>query len=133
MTMGEGYKLECDTCRYHSLIYEGIGFKYTSLKSIASFVKDPALQQVIGQFIQDGSAAYYAYQALYVCPQCEGIQNELYIEMKSDRSQYRHIYNCKRCGAGMEQITVENNNPIRLNCPDCRIGKLKMTCYLDWD
>lgn len=131
--MGEAFKLECGTCHYNSIIYEGIGFMYISLKSIASFVTDPALKQVIGEFMEDGSVSYDAHQALYVCPQCDGIQNELYIEMKSDRSQYRRVCNCKRCGAEMERTPIEHNVPIRLTCPDCRESELMATSFMDWD
>lgn len=131
--MGEAYKLECDACRYRGDIFVGIGFAYISLESIASFVGDPTLKRQIATFMKDGSTTFNAYDAVYVCPLCKGIQNELYIEMQSDTSQYKHLCNCKRCGAVMEQTMIEHNVPIRLSCPDCSEGKLKATFYMDWD
>lgn len=131
--MGEAFKLECDTCRYHGNMFVGIGFAYISLKSIASFVDDPALKQRIATFMKDGSTTYDAYKAVYVCPQCRGIQNELYIEMRSNSAQYRHTCSCKRCGTEMEQLWIEHNGPVDVSCPDCRDGKLTATFYMDWD
>ncbi|CAM3553465.1 hypothetical protein [Marinicrinis lubricantis] len=108
--MGEAFKLECDACRYKDNMFVGIGFAYMSLKSIASFVKDCKLKQRIEQFMEDDSVTYNAYDAVFVCPLCRGIQNELYIEMQSDTSQYKHACHCKRCGALMEEANFEHNN-----------------------
>lgn len=101
--MGEAYKLDCDTCTYTRNIFVGFGFVYMSLESIASFVQDAALKRRIEEFIGNPSTRYDAYNALYVCPVCRAIRNELFIEMKSDSSQYRSSY------------------------------ALKATFYMDWD
>lgn len=131
--MGEAYKLECDTCSYNDNIFVGIGFAYISLESIATFVDDPALKRQIEAFMKDSSTTFDAYDAMHVCPGCKGIQSELFIEMKSETSQYSHVCRCKRCGAVMEQESIEHNVPVRLSCPDCSEGKLKATFYMDWD
>lgn len=132
--MGVAYKLECDSCRYESNMFVGIGFAYCSLESIASFVEDAELKQRMLTFMKDSSTQYNAYDAVYVCPQCGGLQNELYIEMSSDSAQYKHTYNCKRCGTAMHEIQIEHNGPVDVaGCPDCRDGKLTATFYMDWD
>ncbi|RXZ79429.1 hypothetical protein EBB07_22900 [Paenibacillaceae bacterium] len=131
--MGEAYKLECDACCYKDNIFTGIGFSYIALESIASFVNDPALKEQIHKFMKDDSVTFDAYDTAYVCPHCNGIQNQLYIEMHSDTMQYKHACHCKRCGTAMEQTIIEHNVPVRLSCPDCSEGKLKATFYMDWD
>ncbi|REK76815.1 hypothetical protein [Paenibacillus paeoniae] len=131
--MGEVFKLECDTCQYENRISVGIGFLYTSLKSIASFVKDPSIKQQLDSFMKDSSTSFHAYDAMYVCPQCKGIQNELFIEMQSESSHFKHSCSCMRCGTIMIDIPMEHNVPVQLNCPDCSEGGLKATFYMDWD
>ncbi|MFF2890177.1 hypothetical protein [Paenibacillus sp. NPDC057967] len=131
--MGEAFKLECDTCQYHNQIFVGFGFSYMSLKSIASFVHDPSLKRKIEIFMKDQATTFNAYDAMYVCPQCRGIQNELYMEMQSETSQFKQTYSCKGCATMMKEITIEHNAPVQLSCPDCSEGLLKATFYMDWD
>ncbi|MDY8094417.1 hypothetical protein UY456_15570 [Paenibacillus polymyxa] len=131
--MGEAYKLDCDTCAYTKNIFVGFGLLYMSLESIASFVQVAALKRRIEEFIGDPSTRYDAYKALYVCPVCKTMRNELLIEIKSDSSQYRISYACPRCTSVMEQEHIENNAPHHLSCPACEKGKLKATFYMDWD
>ncbi|KAF6628696.1 hypothetical protein H6F38_19435 [Paenibacillus sp. EKM208P] len=131
--MGEAYKLDCDTCTYTENIFIGFGLAYMSLESVASFVKDAALKRCIEEFIGNPSTRYDAYNALYVCPACQAMRNELFIEMKSDSSQYRSSYACPRCTSVMEQKHIENNAPHHLSCPACEKGKLKAKFYMDWD
>ncbi|MWC27618.1 hypothetical protein [Paenibacillus sp. MMS18-CY102] len=97
------------------------------------FVKEPALQQQIEAFLMDGSTKYDAYSSMYVCPACRGIQNELYIEMQSDTSAYKHVCSCKRCGMVMEQAEVEHSGPVLVSCPECSEGKLTAEFYMDRD
>ncbi|WP_311079212.1 hypothetical protein [Paenibacillus polymyxa] len=94
--MGEAYKLDCDTCAYTKNIFVGFGFSYMSLESIALFVRDTALKRRIEEFIDNPSTKYDAYDALYVCPACQAISNELFIEMKSDSSHYKISYACPK-------------------------------------
>ncbi|ADO57783.1 hypothetical protein [Paenibacillus polymyxa] len=131
--MGEAYKLDCDTCAYTKNIFVGFGFSYMSLESIASFVQDTVLKRRIGEFIGNPSTRYDAYDAIYVCPVCQAIRNELFIEMISDSSQYKISYACPRCASVMEQEHIENNVPVHLSCPAWEKGKLKATFYMDWD
>ncbi|WP_090738615.1 hypothetical protein [Paenibacillus sp. Mc5Re-14] len=131
--MGEAYKLDCDSCVFTKNIFVGFGFSYMSLESIASFVQDTVLKRRIGEFIGNPSTRNDAYDALYVCPVCQAIRNELFIEMISDSSQYKISYACPRCASVMEQEHIENNVPAHLSCPACEKGKLKATFYMDWD
>ncbi|MEK5505619.1 hypothetical protein MKX46_07440 [Paenibacillus sp. FSL P4-0113] len=131
--MGEAYKLDCDTCAYTKNIFVGFGLLYMSLESIASFVQDTVLKRRIGEFIGNPSTRYDAYDAIYVCPVCQAIRNELFIEMISDSSQYKISYACPRCTSVMEQEHIEKNASHHLSCPACEKGKLKATFYMDWD
>ncbi|NEU28737.1 hypothetical protein [Paenibacillus ottowii] len=131
--MGEAYKLDCDTCVFTKNIFVGFGFSYMSLESIASFVQDAALKRCIEEFTGNPSTRYDAYDAIYVCPVCQDIRNELFIEMISDSSHYKISYACPKCASVMEQEHIENNAHVHLSCPACEKGKLKATFYMDWD
>ncbi len=131
--MGEAYKLDCDSCVFTKNIFVGFGFSYMSLESIASFVQDAALKRCIEEFTGNPSTRYDAYDAIYVCPVCQDIRNELFIEMISDSSHYKISYACPKCASVMEQEHIENNAHVHLSCPACEKGKLKATFYMDWD
>lgn len=131
--MGQGYKLTCDHCTYTEDIYIGIGFYYFSLESIASFVKDLALKQQIEHFQKDPATTFDAYKALYVCPSCNAVRNELFMKMCSDTSQFVTIYTCKRCKDTLRLTPLEHLVPVHLSCPACEHGQLESTFFMDWD
>jgi len=151
--MGNGFELECLSCKYTMTILEGVGFMYYKTNVfygresvlnnkkcfekplIDDLIEDKEILKMTKELLSKGAEADdYAYgHVLQVCSKCNRVANNFYFKLKVEANAfYEPNYKCDFCGAPMKtKHDCEYSD--NLNCPKCG-GEMKHTDFrIYWD
>ncbi len=156
--MGINYEVGCCNCNYNCFLKSGTNSDFVPFENILkkyNVKQKKKIKKILKKYDLKNkkwikNPRYennpFSEERIYKCRKCGNIESQLYIRISVpekwmfDKASdtcftdkeilFRTINNCTRCG---NRLRHYNDSITKINCPECKIGELKVLSKKVWD